>query len=175
MGEAPWVHVVCGLLSLVLKQWLLLPIGGLIVGLLGRAVAAEWTPFEMCERRGVDGVVHLRLFGELDLAVADQLSTRFRQLKRAGCRVRLDLSQLRFIDRCGLLAVLCAVSDARGGGWVLVVDREVSTSVRRLIELVGVSSELWPSDDRSRVAARGPIAEALLERTSRLLRARRSE
>jgi anti-anti-sigma factor len=138
-------------------------------------VAAEWTPFEMCQRRGVDGVVHLRLLGELDLAVADQLSARFRQLKRAGCRVRLDLSQLGFIDRCGLLAVLCAISDAQGGGWELVVDCEVSTSVQRLIEFVGVSSELWPGTDRSQPPAHAPITETLLERTARLLRARSSE
>ncbi len=138
------------------------------------AVAPEWTPFEMRQRRGVDGVVHLRLLGELDLAVADQLSARFRQLKRAGCRVRLDLSQLGFIDRCGLLAVLCAVSDAQGGRWELVVDREVSTGVRRLIELVGVSSELWPGTE-SQPPAHAPITEALLERTARLLRTRRSE
>lgn len=129
----------------------------------------------MRQRRDVDGVVHLRLLGELDLAVADQLSARFRQLKRAGCRVRLDLSQLGFIDRCGLLAVRCAVSDAQRGRWELVVDRKVSTSVRRLIELVGVSSELWPGTDRSQPPAHAPLTEALLERTARLLRARGSE
>ncbi len=56
--------------------------------------------FEMRQRRGADGVVHLRLLGELDLAVVGQLNARFRRLKRAGCRVRLDLSHLQFIDAC---------------------------------------------------------------------------
>ncbi len=50
--------------------------------------------------------------GELDLAVADQLSARFEQLSGDGIPVRLDLCRLNFIDRSGIRALLKAV---RGG------------------------------------------------------------
>ncbi len=95
-----------------------------------------------------DGAIRLTLLGEVDIAVADELSARLRELGDAGARVRLDLSQLRFIDLGGLDAVVAALAEARRDGWPLEVDPKVSPSVERLIQFVGASRTIWPDRHR---------------------------
>lgn len=78
-----------------------------------------------------------------------------RSLYAAGCRPRrrhttraktrrLDLSQLRFIDVCGMRAVIRAVGTAHDRGTALQVDPRVSRCVARLIGLVGGEAGMWP-------------------------------
>lgn len=126
--------------------------------------------FAIQQRRDQQGIVYLRLVGELDLATTDHLRGRFGQLKRAGDPVRLDLSQLQFIDCCGLHGVLSCVDDAHASGWRLEVDPKMSASVARLVKLTGVASQLWPTAEPASRA----MTEALLEQTARLLSARRA-
>jgi anti-anti-sigma factor len=91
-----------------------------------------------------DGVLRLVIAGELDLAVADRVQRRLTRLRRTGARVRLDLSRVSFIDSSGLRVVVMARAIARRNGWHFEVDRDVSPSVRKPLELLGLSSYLWP-------------------------------
>jgi anti-anti-sigma factor len=100
--------------------------------------------FEYRERTDPDGARRLTLLGEVDIAVAGELARRLRRLECAGARTRLDLSELRFIDLCGLDAILDALRRARGIGWELEVDPHVSRSVERIVSYAGVQSLFWP-------------------------------
>ena len=100
--------------------------------------------FECRERTDPDGARRLTLHGEVDIAVADELARRLHGLERFGARTRLDLSELQFIDLCGLDAILAALSSARSAGWPLEVDRRVSRSVERIVSYAGVEALIWP-------------------------------
>jgi anti-sigma B factor antagonist len=102
--------------------------------------------FEMRERVGVDGTLRLTLRGELDLPATETLSARVEELKAAGRPVLLDLSQLTFIDSSGLQALIVALIDARSVGWPLEVAAEVSPTVQRAAQVVGIAQVLWPHD-----------------------------
>jgi anti-anti-sigma factor len=98
----------------------------------------------MRESRDADGAVRLTLIGELDIAVAGALQNRLRQYADAGEDVRLDLSELEFIDSSGAQAVVLSLRDARRRGHSLEVDRQLSASTKRMIEIMGIGSHLWP-------------------------------
>ena len=63
-----------------------------------------------------------------------------------GRPVRLDLSELAFIDSSGIQAVIVALTDARWVGWRLEVAPGVSPSVERAAQIVGIAQVLWPAD-----------------------------
>lgn len=114
-------------------------------------------PFEVRQRHDADGALRVTLIGELDLAVTDRLRAQLDAIRRSGRRVRLDLSQLEFIDCRGVDGVLTALAEARRNRWHLEVDPRVSPSVMRIASLKDVSSALWPAPDpRPRVGA-GPL------------------
>jgi stage II sporulation protein AA (anti-sigma F factor antagonist) len=111
----------------------------------------------MRERPDPDGTLVLTLLGDLDLTTAETLSTRLAELKTAGHPVRLDLSQLSFIDSSGIQAVLAALTDARWTGWQLDVALQVSPTVERAANVVGIAQVLWPDEPTpSRPAPRIP-------------------
>ena len=101
---------------------------------------------ELSERQDADGAVRLSLIGELDLSVTDRLRGRIDELQRSQRRVRLDLSQLEFIDCSGVGAILGALAQARGSRRALEVDPCVSPNVSRVISLVQIAPDLWPGD-----------------------------
>lgn len=111
---------------------------------------------ELSERQDADGAVRLTLIGELDLSVTGRLRGRLDQLGRSQRRVRLDLSQLEFIDCSGLRAILSALADARRKQRALEVDRRVSPNVSRVISLVHIASDLWPAEALADGAAGAP-------------------
>lgn len=100
--------------------------------------------FEIQESVDDDGAARVALIGELDIAVADEVEERLRSLREAGRGVRLDLSQLDFIDSSGVRAIVLALKHARQGGHELEVDREISPTVRRMIDIMGIAPQLWP-------------------------------
>jgi anti-anti-sigma factor len=102
--------------------------------------------FEIRQHIDPDGAVRLALIGEIDSAVAHQLTARLGQLKGSEPRVRLDLSQPEFIDCRGVGAIISALRDARRAGWKLDVGRRVSPAVARIIALAGIASDLWPAE-----------------------------
>lgn len=92
-----------------------------------------------------DGTVRLTLLGEVDIAVAADLEHELAQLEHARLRVRLDLSELRFIDLGGLDTILAALARARRTGWQLEVEPCVNPTVARIVGLTGVDAILWPA------------------------------
>jgi len=102
--------------------------------------------FEIREAVDADGAVRLALIGELDIAVADRVEDRFRQLREDGRRVRLDLSGLEFIDSSGVRAIVLGLKHSREAGHELEVDHRISASVQRMIEIMGIEPQLWPED-----------------------------
>ena len=110
---------------------------------------------ELRQRDDRDGALRVTLVGELDIAQRDQVRAQLRQLRDVHRRVRLDLSQLDFIDCSGVDAILGVLTEGRGAGWELEVDRLVSPSVERIAALTGIASELWPAKSSP---ARAPTA-----------------
>ena len=82
------------------------------------------------------GAVRLKLTGDLDLGSVVVLKSRLRELRAEGRPVRLDLSELEFMDSTGLHALVQASEDARRDGWQLGIEPVVAPQVRRLFELV---------------------------------------
>jgi anti-sigma B factor antagonist len=85
-----------------------------------------------------DGVLRLALEGELDLLTASALEDRLNQLAAQKRRVRLDLSELQFIDSAGIGALVGALTTAQDNGWALEVIPTFSAQVTRVLSLVGV-------------------------------------
>ena len=100
--------------------------------------------FEIRETVDSDGVVRVALIGELDIAVADAVDQRLRQYRDDRRPVRLDLSRLDFIDSSGVQTLVLGMRNARTTGCDLEVDRNVSRSVGRMVEMMGIGSQLWP-------------------------------
>jgi anti-anti-sigma factor len=80
--------------------------------------------------------VRLSLTGELDLGSAPVLEDRLTRLRAVKSPVRLDLSQLEFIDSTGLHLLVRTVGDAQIKGWELEIERDVAPEVMRLFKLV---------------------------------------
>jgi anti-sigma B factor antagonist len=102
--------------------------------------------FRLDEKFERNGTVRLMLIGELDFAVVEYLSTRLRELRKGGYPVRLDLSELQFVDSSGVHEILRAISDARRDGWQLDIDGPLTDQVARTLELVGARTFLWPDE-----------------------------
>lgn len=82
-----------------------------------------------------DAWIRLALRGELDIATARRLRARVRQLKETGSHVRLDLSQLQFIDSSGAHVLAEALVESRDNHWRFEVEPRTSHQVRRFIDL----------------------------------------
>jgi anti-anti-sigma factor len=106
----------------------------------------ETVDFQMREVFDDPDTVRLVLSGELDLAVAEMVGDRLRQLRKAGCDVRLDLAKLEFIDSSGLRELIGALAESRADGWRLDIDPQLSAAVRRTIDIAGLHSHFWPED-----------------------------
>jgi anti-anti-sigma factor len=107
-----------------------------------------WPQFWTVQAADPDGVLRLTLHGELDIAVVDEVTLQFEQLRRGGEKVRIDLSRLEFIDGRGFAALLHAVWAGRSpDGDLVELDPHLSHAVRRLFDLLGAGPEFWPHDD----------------------------
>lgn len=91
--------------------------------------------FEIHESE-VEGQVQLRLEGELDLSSTRVLEDRLTRLRGKRRPVRLDLSELQFIDSTGLHLLIRTFADARTDGWSFEIGPEISSTVNRLFKLV---------------------------------------
>ena len=85
-----------------------------------------------------NGWVCLKVAGEVDLSSAPQLEHRLQELRAEKRQVRLDLSEVRFMDSTGLNLLIAATNDSRRDGWHFEVGQQVSPQVRRLFEAAGV-------------------------------------
>jgi anti-anti-sigma factor len=107
-------------------------------------VALPGPRFEIRETADADGAKRLKMIGELDLAVGERLKEALRAAADAHDAVLVDLSELDFIDSSGLRVLVLALKHARDEGEELRIERRVSPSVARVIELAGLSNYLWP-------------------------------
>jgi anti-sigma B factor antagonist len=86
----------------------------------------------------------VRLAGELDLNGIEKLAATVDQLlDRNVAAVRVDTSDLRFIDATGLAALVEAQAAARAAGARFQL-RGTSAPVERVIDLAGLSEVLIP-------------------------------
>jgi two-component system, OmpR family, sensor kinase len=88
-----------------------------------------------------NGLVVLRLRGDLDLASADAVAERLDALSAAGEPVLLDLDNLAFMDSSGLRVVLQAAENSRTSGWRFMLTPG-SQQVRHLFDSAGVTDRL---------------------------------
>jgi len=98
---------------------------------------------ETCEILEFDeGELHtLRVLGELDIATAPDLDRRLRTLLEQHRQIRLDLSELSFLDSTGIAVLVTAArAAARDGGEFALSG--VSASALRVLELSGVLRQL---------------------------------
>jgi anti-sigma B factor antagonist len=78
--------------------------------------------------------VHLRVRGELDIAVADRLVAQVQEVRESSARVALvDLHDVTFMDSSGLRALLSAQRLSRDGDDFDVILVRVSDQVRDVI------------------------------------------
>lgn len=82
----------------------------------------------------------LELAGELDLANARTLSKAFDQAEASGGSVRIDLTELEFIDSTGI-AMLVAIHRKLGDDR-LSLQQSKTNAVRRVLALTGLDAEL---------------------------------
>ncbi|MGH2858086.1 MAG: STAS domain-containing protein [Solirubrobacteraceae bacterium] len=106
--------------------------------------ATDSSTFEVREIAAADGVAQVLLIGELDLAGVAKLDECLERLRRAGTPVRLDLSELRFIDSSGLRALVTSRRDSEQNAWRLEIGTELCPQVRKLVDLTGLGPTLWP-------------------------------
>ena len=92
--------------------------------------------------------VHVRFAGELDLAtVADAEEVVARARRESPGSLRLDLSELTFLDSSGLRLVIQIDAACRADGWALEI-LPGPRGVQRVFDLAGVLEMLpfAPSD-----------------------------
>jgi anti-anti-sigma factor len=103
--------------------------------------------FEIRESRN-DGWLRLSLTGELDRFSSRTLEDRLASLRATRSPVRLDLSQLDFIDSTGIHLLIQTVGDARMKGWQVQIEPDVSSQVMRLFRLVRLDRFILAPDAR---------------------------
>jgi len=81
------------------------------------------------------GGLRLSLHGELDFASTPVLDDRLTRLRAKRHAVRLDLSELQFIDSTGLHLLIRSLGEARSNGWSVEIEPGVSPAVERLFKL----------------------------------------
>lgn len=86
--------------------------------------------------------VRLRLTGELDLFSAPLVKRRLAQLRAENRAVRLDLSDLGFMDSSGIHLLISAFDGLGEDGWQLEIDPDLSRPVERLFSLAGLDRVL---------------------------------
>ena len=82
-----------------------------------------------------DGV-GLKLVGELDLATTPELTDALLDTSMSASPVSLDLSELTFVDSCGIHAILTLARSQNGRGPLVLLNP--SAHVSRLFELLGL-------------------------------------
>ena len=78
----------------------------------------------------------LKVTGELDVATAPQLTSALSEASPEG-EVVLDLSELTFLDSCGVRSILELARTRNGNGPVVIVD--ASPAVVRVFEILDLA------------------------------------
>ena len=110
------------------------------------ALVADGDTLEVDQAVDADGYARLSLRGELDQLSSAVLLRHLDELRGSGDPVRIDLSELEFIDSSGVRAILVSVRDARADGWTVEVDRTLSWQVKHVFDALGLDAVFWPED-----------------------------
>jgi len=88
-----------------------------------------------------DGIVTIRLVGELDMATREKLAPLRATLDRHPAEVVVDMTELKFLDSSGLRGILngCLIADSLG---VRYRCTGIQPQIRRMLEVVGVLETL---------------------------------
>ena len=97
-----------------------------------------------------EGWLWLALTGELDLRSTSQLEDRLARLRVMKTPVRLDLSELDFIDSTALHLLVRTVGDARIKRWQFIIEPDVSPQVMGRFKLVQLEHFLLRGDNTRR-------------------------
>jgi anti-anti-sigma factor len=90
--------------------------------------------------------VHLRVRGELDIAVADSLLRRVEGMEGSSAQlVIVDLAEVTFLDTCGVKALIAAQQAGADGGFEVLVVR-TPKAVRRVMDVAGADRILSLAD-----------------------------
>lgn len=107
----------------------------------GKAHLEELSFYVESERK--DATEHVRVLGEMDLAVVDELDSEMRRAEATDAtEIELDLAQLEFLDASGIRLLLEVIRRSRSNGGRLRIRPASSPHVRRVLELTGVAEEL---------------------------------
>lgn len=94
-----------------------------------------------------DGLVHVKLKGELDLSTAQKLQEELRRVEaKAPDVLVLDLSRLVFLDSTGLRSIVTADERAREQGRRVVIVRGPEP-VQRVFSITRLEERLEIVDD----------------------------
>lgn len=100
------------------------------------------------------GCLRLSLVGEVDMATVSSLDARLARLRAVRTPVRLDLSELSFIDSTGIRLLIQTIGDARIKHWDVQIEPNVSPSVMSLLRLVRLDRFVLDPTPHSRRAGR---------------------
>lgn len=100
--------------------------------------------FSISSRRLEKGIL-VAPSGEIDLAAAPWFEKEMHRAEDSESLIVLDLGDVSFMDSTGLRAVILADQRMRERGGSLRITH-VSPAVRRLFDLVGISSHLTIDD-----------------------------
>ena len=103
----------------------------------------------------LDGETGLKVVGELDVATTPQLRAAFQGAVFADQPV-LDLSELTFVDSCGIRAILELARTQNGNGPVIIVNP--SHAVSRVFDIIGIDQHAGVELRRTDV--RGSVLQA---------------
>jgi anti-anti-sigma factor len=92
---------------------------------------------EVSEEQLSDGTRRLALKGELDMVSAPEVSARLEELARDGSAVRLDLSELSFMDSTGVRVIYTASRALQENGGRLEIVKPQGEPWRAL-EITGL-------------------------------------
>jgi anti-anti-sigma factor len=95
-----------------------------------------------------DGLCVLSLFGDVDIAAADDLVEAARRCLDRADAVELDLSGLSFIDSSGLGALVRIRNEATAQAKSLVLTH-VSAPTQRLLQITGLDKAFDIQPERS--------------------------
>lgn len=109
-------------------------------------------PFDIQTRATDNGVAHVRVTGELDMATVGTLRQRVFEIAAGARNVVIDLSSLSFVDSSGVKLLLELSADSARDGWELKLVPG-SRHVQRPIQLMGVEDRLPFLQDGARAAA----------------------
>jgi len=88
-----------------------------------------------------DGASCVRLIGEIDLAVKDELIDHVRDAAADAALIEVDCSEVTFIDSSGLGALVLLNKEAQSSQKRLTLV-DLSDAMRRLIQITGLETAL---------------------------------